>query len=141
MKITAETLTIEITIKDIVRMLTEKGVLSSDHVISSSKFDINKDGAFLILSVTRLLNNQVTEDNKNLTPEEIKLNEILDTEIYNLDFSVRALNCLKKSDIETLRDLTKITERSLRQTYLMGEKTMKEIKTLMESKGIEFAKI
>lgn len=62
----------------------------------------------------------------------------LDTPIEDLDFSVRAYNCLKKAEIRTLRDLTDKSESEIGKIRNLGKKSQEEIINKVRELGLEF---
>jgi len=67
-----------------------------------------------------------------------KLAEMLRTPIDDLDLSVRSVNSLKNSNIRTLGDLVKQTESQILQVKNLGKKSLQEIATLLEKRGLAF---
>ncbi len=63
-------------------------------------------------------------------------NQILETPISDFELSVRSRNCLRKMNIRTLGDLLNITEAELLSYKNFGETSLREIKTILESKGL-----
>jgi DNA-directed RNA polymerase subunit alpha len=62
--------------------------------------------------------------------------QILETPISDFELSVRSRNCLKKMNIETIGDLLNITEVELLSYKNFGETSLREIKAILESKGL-----
>ena len=62
--------------------------------------------------------------------------QILETPISDFELSVRSRNCLKKMNIETVGDLLNITEVELLSYKNFGETSLREIKIILESKGL-----
>ena len=62
--------------------------------------------------------------------------QILETPISDFELSVRSRNCLRKMKINTLGDLLNITEVELLSYKNFGETSLREIKTILESKGL-----
>ena len=62
--------------------------------------------------------------------------QILETPISDFELSVRSRNCLRKMNINTLGDLLKITEVELLSYKNFGETSLREIKSILESKGL-----
>ena len=62
--------------------------------------------------------------------------QILETPITDFELSVRSRNCLKKMNIRTLSDLLNITETELLSYKNFGETSLKEIKAILDSKGL-----
>ncbi len=63
-------------------------------------------------------------------------NQILETPISDFELSVRSRNCLKKMKIQTLGDLLNITEAELLSYKNFGETSLKEVKSILEPKGM-----
>ncbi len=68
--------------------------------------------------------------------KKTRKNQILETPISDFELSVRSRNCLKKMKIQTLGDLLNITEAELLSYKNFGETSLKEIKTILESKSM-----
>ncbi len=62
--------------------------------------------------------------------------QILETPISDFELSVRSRNCLKRMKINTIGDLLNITELELLSYKNFGETSLREIKTILESKGL-----
>jgi len=62
--------------------------------------------------------------------------QILETPLSDFELSVRSRNCFKKMNIETLGDLMNITEPELLSYKNFGETSLREIKAILESKGL-----
>ena len=58
--------------------------------------------------------------------------------IEELDLSVRSYNCLKRAGINTIEDLTNKTESQMLKIRNLGMKSFKEIKNILEEKGLGF---
>ena len=63
-------------------------------------------------------------------------NENLDRSVDELELSVRAYNCLKNSDIKTIRDLVQKSEGEMLKTKNFGRKSLNEIKDILTSMGL-----
>jgi len=68
--------------------------------------------------------------------KKTRKNQILETPISDFELSVRSRNCLRKMKIQTLGDLLNITEAELLSYKNFGETSLKEIKTILESKSM-----
>ena len=64
--------------------------------------------------------------------------KILETSIDDLDFSVRAYNCLKRAGILTLRDLVDKTENEMMKIRNLGKKSLKEVIDKVKEMGLNF---
>jgi DNA-directed RNA polymerase subunit alpha len=63
-------------------------------------------------------------------------NEHLDKSIDELELSVRSYNCLKNSDIKTIRDLVQKKESEMLKTKNFGRKSLNEIKDILTGMGL-----
>ena len=73
----------------------------------------------------------------NAKQEDSKLKK-LETPIDELDFSVRAYNCLKRANINTLGDLTEKTELEMMKIRNLGKKSLKEVIDKIKEMGLRF---
>ena len=64
--------------------------------------------------------------------------KILETSIDDLDFSVRAYNCLKRANILTLKDLVDKTENEMMKIRNLGKKSLKEVMDKVKDMGLTF---
>jgi DNA-directed RNA polymerase subunit alpha len=76
-------------------------------------------------------------------PEEfdetsLHMRQLLKTKLVDMDLSVRALNCLKAADIETLGDLVSFNKNDLLKFRNFGKKSLTELEDLVENKGLSF---
>jgi DNA-directed RNA polymerase subunit alpha len=62
--------------------------------------------------------------------------QILETPISDFELSVRSRNCLKQMKIETIGDLLNITEVELLSYKNFGETSLREIKSILDTKGL-----
>jgi DNA-directed RNA polymerase subunit alpha len=65
-----------------------------------------------------------------------RFSQVLETPVTDFELSVRSRNCLKKMNIKTLGDLTRIDEQQLLSSKNFGETSLEEIKEMMASKGL-----
>jgi DNA-directed RNA polymerase subunit alpha len=74
------------------------------------------------------------------SPEEeqdrSKFTLVLEIPVTDFELSVRSRNCLKKMNIKTLGDLTRVTEQQLLSSKNFGETSLQEIKEMLGSKGL-----
>lgn len=73
----------------------------------------------------------------NAKQEDSKLKK-LETSIDDLEFSVRAYNCLKRAGINTLGDLTEKTELEMMKIRNLGKKSLKEVIDKIKDMGLKF---
>ena len=70
--------------------------------------------------------------------EETHQEKVLDKTIEELDLSVRSYNCLKRADIQTVKDLTERTEADMMKVCNLGQKSLEEIKLKLADLGVGF---
>jgi len=68
----------------------------------------------------------------------LHIRQLLKTKLVDMDLSVRALNCLKAADVETLVDLVAFNKNDLLKFRNFGKKSLTELEELVKSKGLEF---
>lgn len=73
----------------------------------------------------------ISEEEKEKSERE----KILDKTIEELDFTVRSYNCLKKSDVNTLRDLIEYSPEKIIKIKNLGKKSLDEIKEKIDKYG------
>ncbi len=69
--------------------------------------------------------------------EDSKLKK-LETSIEDLDFSVRAYNCLKRANVNTLGDLVEKSELEMMKIRNLGKKSLKEVIDKIKDMGLKF---
>jgi DNA-directed RNA polymerase subunit alpha len=67
-----------------------------------------------------------------------ELDALLDTNVDELELSVRSANCLKNAGIRSLRELVQKTEKDMLETKNFGRKSLNEIKEILREKGLAF---
>ena len=68
----------------------------------------------------------------------LHIRQLLKTKLVDMDLSVRALNCLKAADVETLGDLVQFNKNDLLKFRNFGKKSLTELEELVKAKGLEF---
>jgi DNA-directed RNA polymerase subunit alpha len=75
---------------------------------------------------------------ENFDEDSLHMRQMLKTRLVDMDLSVRALNCLKAADIETLGDLVSYNKNDLLKFRNFGKKSLTELEDLVENKGLSF---
>ncbi len=75
---------------------------------------------------------------ESLDDNEKNIRQILQAKLIDMDLSVRALNCLKSAELETLGDLVAFHKADLLKFRNFGKKSLAELEELVRSKGLEF---
>ncbi len=70
--------------------------------------------------------------------EVLHMRQLLKTKLVDLDLSVRALNCLKAAEVDTLGDLVKFNKNDLLKFRNFGKKSLTELDELLESMNLTF---
>ncbi len=68
----------------------------------------------------------------------LHIRQLLKTKLTDLDLSVRALNCLKAAEVETLGDLVSYNKADLLKFRNFGKKSLIELENLVASKNLDF---
>ncbi|MBS1582407.1 MAG: DNA-directed RNA polymerase subunit alpha [Bacteroidetes bacterium] len=75
---------------------------------------------------------------EDLDETSLHMRQLLKSKLVDMDLSVRALNCLKAADIETLGDLVSYNKNDLLKFRNFGKKSLTELEDLVENKGLSF---
>jgi DNA-directed RNA polymerase subunit alpha len=70
--------------------------------------------------------------------EALHMRQLLKSRLSDLDLSVRALNCLKAAEVETLGDLVSYNKNDLMKFRNFGKKSLSELEELVSNKGLDF---
>lgn len=70
--------------------------------------------------------------------ESLHMRQLLKTKLVDLDLSVRALNCLKAAEVDTLGDLVSYNKNDLMKFRNFGKKSLTELEELVNTKGLTF---
>lgn len=68
----------------------------------------------------------------------LHMRQLLKSKLVEMDLSVRALNCLKSADVETLGELVQFQKGDLLKFRNFGKKSLTELEELVENKGLTF---
>ena len=94
---------------------------------------------FMLFSDERItLDSEVKAETEEFDETSLHMRQLLKTKLVDMDLSVRALNCLKAADVETLGDLVSYNKNDLLKFRNFGKKSLTELEDLVESKGLAF---
>lgn len=94
---------------------------------------------FMLFSDERItLDSEIKAESEEFDETSLHMRQLLKTKLVDLDLSVRALNCLKAADVETLGDLVAYSKADLLKFRNFGKKSLTELEDLVDSKGITF---
>ena len=77
-------------------------------------------------------------ENEEFDEEVLRMRQLLKTKLSDMNLSVRALNCLKAADVETLGDLVQFNKNDLLKFRNFGKKSLTELDDLLESLNLSF---
>ena len=94
---------------------------------------------FMLFSDEKItLDSEDKSANEEFDEEILHMRQLLKTKLVDLDLSVRALNCLKAAEVETLGDLVKFNKNDLLKFRNFGKKSLTELDELLESMNLMF---
>lgn len=94
---------------------------------------------FMLFSDERIsLEMEERVQEESFDEDSLHMRQLLKTKLVDMDLSVRALNCLKAADIETLGDLVSYNKNDLLKFRNFGKKSLTELEDLVENKGLSF---
>lgn len=82
--------------------------------------------------------NTVVQDNPPINETILKVRKDLKKKLADCELSVRALNCLKAADVETIADLVQLKKSELLKFRNFGKKSLSELDDLLESMNLSF---
>ena len=94
---------------------------------------------FMLFSDEKItMDDSAENDNEEFDEEVLHMRQLLKTKLVDMNLSVRALNCLKAADVETLGDLGQYTKTDLLKVRNFGKKSRTELDDLLESLNLSF---
>ena len=94
---------------------------------------------FMLFSDEKItVEDQAYAENEELDEEVLHMRQLLKTKLVDMNLSVRALNCLKAADVETLGDLVQFNKNDLLKFRNFGKKSLTELDDLLESLNLSF---
>jgi len=94
---------------------------------------------FMLFSDEKItLESEEKAETEEFDETSLHMRQLLKTKLVDMDLSVRALNCLKAADIETLGDLVSYNKNDLLKFRNFGKKSLTELEELVENKGLSF---
>ncbi|MGC9373434.1 MAG: DNA-directed RNA polymerase subunit alpha [Bacteroidales bacterium] len=76
--------------------------------------------------------------NEEFDEEVLHMRQLLKTRLVDLDLSVRALNCLKAAEVDTLGDLVRYNKNDLLKFRNFGKKSLTELEDLLSQMNLTF---
>ncbi len=123
----------------------EKLIMNIETDGSINPKDALKEAAKILIHHFMLFSDEkITLDTEEKSASEefdetsLHMRQLLKTKLVDLDLSVRALNCLKAADVETLADLVVLNKHDLLKFRNFGKKSLTELEELIKSKNLSF---
>jgi DNA-directed RNA polymerase subunit alpha len=122
--------------KLILEIITDGSIHPKDALKEAAKILIYH---FMLFSDEKItLNSDEKFANEEFDEEILHMRQLLKTKLVDLDLSVRALNCLKAAEVETLGDLVKFNKNDLLKFRNFGKKSLTELDELLVSMNLNF---
>ena len=94
---------------------------------------------FMLFSDERItLDSEIKAETEEFDETSLHMRQLLKTKLVDMDLSVRALNCLKAADVETLGDLVSYAKSDLLKFRNFGKKSLTELEDIVDNKGLTF---
>ena len=122
--------------KLVFEILTDGSIHPKDALTEAAKTLIHH---FLLFSDERItLEADEIAQSETYDEESLHMRQLLKTKLIDMDLSVRALNCLKAAEVDTLGDLVSYNKNDLMKFRNFGKKSLTELDELVAVKGLTF---
>ena len=122
--------------KLVIEVTTDGSIHPKDALKEAAKILIYH---FMLFSDEKItLENNDVDGNQEFDEEVLHMRQLLKTKLVDMNLSVRALNCLKAADVETLGDLVQYNKTDLLKFRNFGKKSLSELDDLLESLNLSF---
>jgi DNA-directed RNA polymerase subunit alpha len=122
--------------KLIFEVVTDGSIHPKDALTEAAKTLIHH---FLLFSDERItLEADEIAQAETYDEESLHMRQLLKTKLVDMDLSVRALNCLKAAEVDTLGDLVSYNKNDLMKFRNFGKKSLTELEELVVLKGLSF---
>lgn len=122
--------------KLVFEIITDGSIHPKDALTEAAKTLIHH---FMLFSNERItLEADEIAQTETYDEESLHMRQLLKTKLVDLDLSVRALNCLKAAEVDTLGDLVTYNKSDLMKFRNFGKKSLSELEELVSNKGLDF---
>lgn len=122
--------------KLVLEIKTDGSILPKDALNEAAKILIYH---FMLFSDEKItLDSTEKYQTEEFDEEILHMRQLLKTKLIDMDLSVRALNCLKAADVETLGDLCTYNKNDLLKFRNFGKKSLTELEDLLDSMNLTF---
>ncbi|MFO7615066.1 MAG: DNA-directed RNA polymerase subunit alpha [Bacteroidales bacterium] len=119
-----------------IEILTDGSVMPKEALKEAARILIHH---FMLFSDEKItLDSEDKAVAEEFDESSLHIRQLLKTKLVDMDLSVRALNCLKAADVETLGDLVQFNKNDLLKFRNFGKKSLTELEDLVKTKGLEF---
>jgi len=122
--------------KLVLDIITDGSIHPKDALKESAKILILHFSLFSDEKIT--LDSEVKKETEEFDETSLHMRQLLKSRLVDLDLSVRALNCLKAADVDTLGDLVSYNKNDLLKFRNFGKKSLTELEDLVDNKGLNF---
>jgi DNA-directed RNA polymerase subunit alpha len=122
--------------KLIIEITTNGSILPKDALKEAAKVLIYHLMLFSDEKIT--LETNETGDNEEFDEEVLHMRQLLKSKLVDMDLSVRALNCLKSAEVETLGELVVFNKTDLLKFRNFGKKSLTELDELLANLNLSF---
>ena len=117
-------------------IITDGSIHPKDALTEAAKTLIHH---FMLFSEERItLEADEIAETETYDEESLHMRQLLKTKLIDMDLSVRALNCLKAAEVDTLGDLVSFNKSDLMKFRNFGKKSLTELEELVIAKGLNF---
>lgn len=122
--------------KLVFEIITDGSIHPKDALTEAAKTLIHH---FMLFSDERItLEADEIAQTESYDEESLHMRQLLKTKLVDMDLSVRALNCLKAAEVDTLGDLVSFNKNDLMKFRNFGKKSLTELDELVAAKGLNF---
>jgi len=122
--------------KLVFEIITDGSINPQDALTEAAKILIHH---FMLFSDERItLEADEIAQTETYDEESLHMRQLLKTKLIDMDLSVRALNCLKAAEVDTLGDLVSFNKNDLMKFRNFGKKSLTELEELVNVKGLNF---
>ena len=122
--------------KLIFEIVTDGSINPKDALTEAAKTLIHH---FMLFSDEKItLEADDISESETYDEESLHMRQLLKTRLTDMDLSVRALNCLKAAEVDTLGDLVSFNKTDLMKFRNFGKKSLTELEELVVTKGLNF---
>ena len=122
--------------KLVLEITTDGSIHPKDALKEAAKILIHHFALFSDEKIT--MDDSANIENEEFDEEVLHMRQLLRTKLVEMNLSVRALNCLKAADVETLGDLVQFNKNDLLKFRNFGKKSLTELDDLLEGLNLSF---